>query len=147
MGATLGGVGSKLMPGLLGNMGADTTGQIANNTANSMLGQNAVPVTDLSTKAPLFDQLNYQSGGLLGQAADGLNSASKYTDPIMKGVQIGQSMRQQSMVQPPPMTPPSASPSLAQLANQNQQMDMQQMQNEQMQRELMRQRIRAMGMY
>lgn len=66
--------------------------------------QAAAPVADMSTQAGMFDKLNHQTNGLLGNATD---TYSKYAKPIeatMNAAQQGQQMAQAN--DPPPIQAP-----------------------------------------
>jgi hypothetical protein len=102
--------------GLLGAADAGTTaasgleGMGFSAPAVTGVEQAAAPVIDYSTQAGLGDTLNYNTGGLLGKAADYGNTASQYAKPAMTAMNAASmaknmfgSTPQPQMTQPPQM--------------------------------------------
>lgn len=157
-GAAAGGATAGIAPGATaateaGLLGAETginsMGYLAPEMSGIAAEQAAAPVANMSTQAGMFDKLNYQTGGLLGQGTDAYSKYSKPVGAAMKGASMAQDMagQNQPLPPPPPIVPPTASPALSQIASGNYQNMLAQQEQERKRREMHRMRIKRMGGY
>lgn len=129
--------------GLLGATGENSLGYLAPEMTGTAAEQAAAPVVNMSTPAGMFDKMNYQSGGLLGNAMD---TAGKYAKPMSAAINVSQQLTPPTQpIHAPQIMQPTSSPTLSQLVQQNGQNDQMQQQQEMQRRMAMRQRIRNMG--
>lgn len=125
--------------GLLGaETGLNAAGYLAPEMTGTIAEQAAAPVIDMSSKAGMFDTLNFQSGGLLGKGVDAFNTANKIAQPVGKAMDVAQQMRGDDIPPPPPPQLPAQKMDLSGLLQFGQQQQAYDAQEAERRKQLMR---------